>query len=107
MRAEDLDRLRDRMTVELMLATSSDTALQRYRLEEAHGYPAYDPDPASNLRHLAPRDLIKRCLVCRRLFVVTQQVRGRGGARYCAQRCRKRAEGRAKRNRPIADAVVA
>lgn len=95
MRAEDMDRLRDRMTVELLEATSSDTALQRYRLEEAHGYPAYDPDPASNLRSLQPRDLIGRCPVCAALFVVAGN--GGLGKRFCSDRCCEVA-GRARRS---------
>jgi len=84
MRPADLDRLKDEMTVKLLEATSSDTALQRARLEIAIDYPVYDPDPASNLRHVAPRDLIKRC-ACGRLFVEY----GTGGPEkvYCSKNC--------------------
>lgn len=106
MRAEDVDRLRDRMCVELLEATSSSTALQRYRLELAHGYPAYDPDPQSNLRHLQPRDVIKRCAVCARLFLQNQQTAGPKEKRYCSVRCRLVAQQRAHRARRAAEGVA-
>jgi hypothetical protein len=82
----DLDRLKDEMTVKLLEVTSSDTALQRVRLEIAIDYPVYDPDPASNLRHVAPRDLIKRC-ACGRLFV--EYGVGGTGKLYCSSRCQE------------------
>jgi endogenous inhibitor of DNA gyrase (YacG/DUF329 family) len=83
----DLDRLKDEMTVKLLEVTSSDTALQRVRLEIDVGYPVYDPDPTSNVRDLQPRDVLKRCGSCGRLIVVI----GTGAEkRFCSARCRLR-----------------
>jgi endogenous inhibitor of DNA gyrase (YacG/DUF329 family) len=87
MRPADLDRLKDEMCIRLLEATSSDTALQRARLEIDVGYPVYDPDPTSNVRGLQPRDLLKRCGSCGCLIVVV----GTGAEkRFCSARCRLR-----------------
>jgi ferredoxin len=89
---DELDRLRDRHTIEMLEATSSTVALILARREERLGWPAYDadPDPFARRRvRVGPRDVPMVCAHCGVFFWADGQ--NAHHQRYCTGTCRQKA----------------
>lgn len=87
----DLDALLDRMTIELLEATSTVEVLARVRREERDGVPAYDACPRTGVwRGLQPRDLVMTCAApgCTNRYVWKARTAVR---LYCSSLCAGRA----------------